>query len=126
MYRLTRFVTRDGNARAIVYIAFTENHGERLVKFAVSIGDWQDEDLEANAAELRRCFNVWYKDLPDHYGFMMRDPADGDWQERYLLGRQLTREEALRDDLVAEVWEILDRVVVEDPVLHPYLCNGNR
>jgi hypothetical protein len=118
--RLTRFVCRDGGAYAVVYIAYTDTHADRLVKFAVSLGDWHGEPAA------RRCFIVWYKDLPDAYGFMLCDPGDGDWEDVALLGRQLTRAEALVDPWVGAVWEILDRIVIEDPVLHPYLCGPSQ
>ena len=119
-FQLTRFVSKDGDAYAIIFISFTDNHVDRLVKFAVSLGElWPDSSLS------RRCFTIWYKYTPDAYGFMMCDPADGDWQDVKSLGRQLTRDEALKDHEVKAVWDILDRVVMEDPILHPHLCKGS-
>src|SRR5262245_5661737 len=38
--RLTRYVSRDGDAFAIYYAAFSDNHEPRVVRAIVSFGSW--------------------------------------------------------------------------------------
>ena len=51
---LTRFVYKDGDAHAIYYLAFAENHPERGADGVVSLGEWGVEGV----AESRVAFGV--------------------------------------------------------------------
>jgi len=54
---LTRFVHKDGDAYAVYYARFSDNHPDRLVLATVSLGEWgkgsRPEQRVAFALEIR-------------------------------------------------------------------------
>ena len=114
---LTRFVYKDGDAHAIYYARFSNNHPDRLVKAAVSIGEWGEG---SNSAQ-RVAFALELRAGPANYEVRVCDAATSPWAETDLLGPMLDREPALAHPLIDEVFHITDHAVVEDQPLKTYL-----
>jgi hypothetical protein len=114
---LTRFVYKDGHAHAIYYARFSTNHPERLVKAAVSIGEWGEG---SNPAQ-RTAFALELRAGPDNYEVQVCDAASSPWSDATLLGPMLDREPALAHPLIDEVFHITDHAVLEDRPLKSYL-----
>src|SRR6478672_4116480 len=88
---LTRFVYKDGDADAIYYLAFAENHPERGADGVVSLGEWGVEGV----AESRVAFGVklWQSETENNVS--ITDAGDSAWRESRIIGRKLSRDEAL-------------------------------
>ena len=110
---LTRFVTRDDDAYAVVYLRYAEDHSDEGVKAAISVGPWWDgtspADRTAFALELRS------------EGVMVQDAETSPWMGVDILGPMLDREPALQHAELEEVYHITDHLFLEDPELRAHL-----
>jgi hypothetical protein len=115
--RLTRFVYQDGDAYAVYYALFSDNHPERYVSLIVSIGEWANDAPPSGriAVPLR----LWATE--DDFNVTMTDAAESPWRDVELLGRILDREEALAHPRIKEVFHITDHIVAEDMPVKEYL-----
>jgi len=118
--RLTRFVYRDGNAYAVYYGAFSNNHPGHFVSLAISIGEWG----EAATSEGRLAFAVRIRSAEAEFQVMVVDAIESPWQDVAFLGRMLNRKEALEHCWIQEVFHLTDQIVSEDPDVREYL-NGS-
>lgn len=114
---LTRFVKQDGDAFAVVYLRFADNHEERIVKAAISVGKWWDGTGPAD----RTAFALQLRSGAENYEVMVRDAEDSPWKSVELLGEMLDREQALAHPMVEEVFHITDHLFAEDVALGAYL-----
>jgi hypothetical protein len=114
---LTRFVYKDGGAYAVYYAGFSDNHAERLVKAALSIGEWG----EGSSVAQRTAFALELRAGPENYEVHVCDAASSPWRDSALLGPMLDREAALAHPLVDEVFHITDHMFLEDEPLKAYL-----
>ena len=110
---LTRFVTRDDEAFAVVYLRYADNHPDESVKAAISVGPWWDgtspADRTAFALEIRS------------EGVMVQDAETSPWMGVDILGPMLDREPALGHEHLKEVFHITDHLFLEDRELREYL-----
>ena len=112
--RLTRFVTRDGDAFAAYYAHFSNGPEHCDVQLLVGFGPWGEPDEpEARTAI---AFRIW--NMEDNLNVMLMD-AD-DWSTDYL-GRRLSREEALASPWKQEVFDLSDHIVICDRPIVEYL-----
>ena len=116
---LTRFVLKDGDAYAIYYARFSDNHSERRVYATISIGEWGEDA----SPEQRVAFALQLRATPSKYEVEVLESEASPWREAKLIGRTLGRAEALTHALLPEVFHITDHMVVEDEPLKAYL-NG--
>jgi hypothetical protein len=118
VHSLTRFVfDANDNAIAAYYATFTDGHPEQAIRLSIGLGDW-GTDKPRN----RRAFTIWYKNLGETYGFMVRDPEDNPWNSATVFGKYLTRTEALADAEIATIWALCDEIVVHDPEISGFLA----
>jgi hypothetical protein len=115
--RLTRFVSRDGDAYAVYYATFSDNHPDRSVSMVVSLGEWG----EAATPEQRLAFPLVLRAGTENYEVTVVDAETSPWRETTLLGRVLDRAEALAHPWIADVFHITDHVVEEDIVVKRFL-----
>lgn len=116
MTRLTRFVTRDGDAFAIYYAAFSEGHPENGVIGVVSIGEWWDGSVPESRETF--AFRLWQGE--DNYNVTITDANESQWSDVDLIGRKLSREEALVHPMIREVFHITDHMTDEDPAIKEF------
>jgi hypothetical protein len=114
---LTRFVHRDGEAHAIYYARFSDNHPERIVVATISLGEWGDD----TTPEQRVAFAVEIRSTEGEYQVGLIDGKDSPWREAKIIGRTLDRSEALYHPLLKEAFHIADHIVIEDAPIHEYL-----
>jgi hypothetical protein len=118
--RLTRFVSRDGDAYAVYYAAFSEQHPRPYVEALVGIGDWA-EDAPASA----RCsFYLRIRSTPDQFEVTVCDGTDSPWGDVTVLGHTLRRDEALAHPRIQEIFAITDHIVMEDTPIVDYLSHA--
>ena len=114
--RLTRFVEKDGDAFAVYYAAFSDEHPEREMKLAVGLGDWDDDA----APEDRRAFALVMRSVEGEYQVRVVDADESPWRNAEIIGRMLDREEALAHPWIGDVFHITDHIVEDDPVVRAY------
>jgi hypothetical protein len=114
---LTRFVYKDGDAHAVYYARFSNNHPERIVKAAVSIGEWG----EGSNPGQRTAFALELRAGPENYEVHVCDAEASPWSGSKILGPMLDRDAALAHPLIDEVFHITDHAFLEDPPLKAYL-----
>jgi len=114
---LVRFVLRDGAPYAVYYAAFSENHPAAGVKALVSLGDWS----AAGSPERRTAFALHLALSPAGYHVDLLDGEDSLWRTATLVGRLLSRDEALVHPLLGEALQVADEMVAQDPEVRAYL-----
>jgi hypothetical protein len=118
--RVQGYVHRDGDAHA-VYIASCYHHdGHEVFIDAVFSPTWED-------------------DVDDHLTFGCRvGPVDGQsgpgatlvagaaaFSDRPFFGHRLSREDGLQHPLLGEFWEVVDHVLVHDPVVRDHVYGSS-
>lgn len=114
---LTRFVHKDGDAHAIYYARFSDNHSERVVLATVSIGDWS----EGTPPEQRVAFALELRAAASEFQVGVVDAMQSPWRNAKIIGRTLDRAEALAHPLLKEAFHITDHMVREDIPIRDYL-----
>ena len=115
--RLTRFVHRHGDAYAVYYAAYSNNHPDNEVGMLVSLGEWgEDADPSRRAA-----FYCRVRPSEDAYEVMLGDAAESIWRDADIMGTRLSREEALGHPWKATAFEVLDEAFAQDPSLQGFL-----
>jgi hypothetical protein len=114
---LTRFVYEDGDAYAIYYAPFGEQHEPRVVEAVVGVGEWG----EGAGPWDRIAFPLRLRAAESEYQVTIVDAAESPWQGVGLLGRMLDREEALAHERLAEVFHVTDHMVVDDQPIRDHL-----
>ncbi len=115
------YVATEQTARAVYYIRWTDFHVERGAQLAVSIGTWGDSARPTD----RATFGVECRIGATGPSFMLVDAESIPWQDAFL-GTKLTRHLALGHPCKAELFEILDRVVEDDPRFRTFLAGKMR
>lgn len=114
--RLTRFVYKDGDARAVYYARFSNNHPDGIVALLVSIGEWG----EAATPDDRVAFAMELRDGGERFEVGVTDASASPWNDAKVVGRILDRSEALAHPLLREAFHIVDHAVAEDAPLRAY------
>lgn len=114
--KLTRFVYANDEAFAIYYIRFTKEHDDKNVLGIISLGEWGiDEIPESRTSFL---FRLWFTN--ENYNVSIIDGKESPWQSE-ILGKILSREEALQHPWIDNVFHITDHIVDEDSEVIKYL-----
>jgi hypothetical protein len=116
--RLTRFVQSDGEAYAVYYAMFTDNHMDGYVSALISIGEWADDAPRSQ----RTAFYVQIRVVHDAFQVGVRDAIDSPWGDVDVMGPTLDRTEALAHPQIKEVFHITDHIVSEDSPIIEFLA----
>ena len=112
--RLTRFVYRHGEAYAVYYVLFTDEHDDKAAYCLIGLGEWG----EGSSPEMRTAFSVKIWDDNDDWLVTVIDASESPWSGARFLGKILDREEALLNPWIKDVYYITDHIVSEDkPVI---------
>jgi hypothetical protein len=117
--RLTRFVYRDGDAFAIYYAVFSEEHPERIIEAVVSLGEW-GEDSEPSE---RRAFALSLRVSESQYEVMVVNAEESPWYGIEFIGPMLDRDDALMHPWIEDVFHITDHIFTDDLEIKAYLDN---
>lgn len=115
--RLTRFVYRDGDAFAVYYAAYSNNHPDAEIAMLVSLGRW-DEGSEPSQ---RSAFYCRVRPTKASYEVSLGDAEHSAWGDANIIGAKLSREDALRHPLKATAFEVLDEAFEQDRSLLGFL-----
>ena len=105
------FVYSGAEADAIYFASWSEC-APAVVKLAVAVGAWTDGAEKAT----RRAVLMDAILEPDQLRFAVTDPANSPWRE-LIVARPLSREEALSDEAIDHIFEVVDAVATADPTL---------
>lgn len=114
---LTRYVRKDGDAYAVYYARFSDNHPNLHVLATVSMGEWGAD----SKPDQRVAFALEIRSTHGQYEVGVLSAEQSPWHESAFLGRTLDREEALMHPMIDEVFHITDHMFVEDAPLKAYL-----
>ena len=114
---LTRFVYSNGDAHAVYYAAFSDNHPGQWVSALVSLGEWGEDATPDD----RIAFALQIREIEAEFQVSVVDAANSPWKEETFLGRILDRQEALEHPWIDEVFHITDHIVEEDEDVREYL-----
>jgi hypothetical protein len=114
--RLTRFVTRDGDAFAVYFAAFTAGHPEAGVNLIVGFGDWSEGAPETGREAFS--FRLWTDET--RFITSIEDPNDEIFPAT-VLGRKLDRAQGLAHPLCREVFDLSDHIVRCDEPIKKFL-----
>ena len=114
---LTRFVYRDGDAYAVYYAKFSNNHTDGIVSVLVGLGEWG----EGTTPEDRVAFAAQIRIVQREFQVMVVDADQSIWSKVTLMGQLLTRAEALTHPLLSELFGLTDHIVHDDGEVHDYL-----
>lgn len=112
--KLTRFVTRAGNAFAAYYAHFSDGPEHDDVQVLVGLGHWGEDAAPEDRTAI--AFRIWNTDESFNVGLMDANH----WSTDYL-GRRLSREEALASPWKKEVFDLSDHIVICDQPIVDYL-----
>jgi hypothetical protein len=115
--RLTRFVTREGNAFAVYFANFSNNHADGYVSVLAGFGNWSEDAPPSDRTAI--AFRIWTNE--SNYQVGVVDAAD-DWETDFL-GKRLSREQALQSEWLQEAFDLSDHIVECDAPVIDYL-NG--
>jgi len=113
---LVRFVYQDGDAYAIYYARYSDNHPQREVALAVGLGDFSEE----STPDTRVSFRLKMRLVDAKYEVMVVDPDQSLWPKAKVIGRTLTRAEALAHPRIKDVFNITDHMTTDDPKIKTY------
>jgi hypothetical protein len=114
--RLTRFVHEDGDAFAIYYAAFSDEHQESGVTGIISLGDWDEDSIPESRVAF--AFRLWEGE--ETFNVTIFDASESQWSDAKVLGRKLSREEALAHPRITDVYHITDHMTEEDPDIQAF------
>jgi hypothetical protein len=110
---LNRFVKIEGEPSAIYHLRLSDNHPDQLVLGLIGIGMFgegtSDEHRVAFAFSLR----------PE--GIMVIDAEESKWPNSSILGRKLSRDEAMSRSELPTLYDIVDCIYAQDESLRSYL-----
>jgi hypothetical protein len=105
------YIYVEGGARAVYYATWTREHPERGFEVAISIGGWGEGADPRN----KRLVVLEGRFLETGLTFCVRDAAGSRWAAHSLLGQPLAREDVISTPLAAELFHLVDHLVVDDP-----------
>ncbi len=103
------YVYSDGEAHAVYYATWTEQHPEHDLSFARSIGGWGEG---ANPGE-KKMVALECRILDNGPALMVVDAAGSGLANPYL-GTMLTRQQVLSSDIKQKASDIIDRIIEDD------------
>jgi len=115
--RLTRFVHRNGDAFAVYYAAYSNNHPDNELAMLVSLGEWG----EGSDPSQRTAFYCHVRPTEDSYEVMLGDAGQSAWSDVELIGEKLSREDARQHPWKATAFEVLDEAFIQDRSLRGFL-----
>lgn len=114
--RLTRFVYQDEDAFGVYYAVFSDKHRHDGVVGIVSLGEWGEDEIPASRVAFS--FRLWEGE--DNYNVMISDANESEWSDVEILGRKLTREEALDHPWIEDVYLITDHMCDKDAEIREF------
>jgi hypothetical protein len=114
---LTRFVYKDGEAFAIYYAVFSKGHNEDGAIGIISLGDWGNDEVPLSRVAF--AFRLWQDE--NNHNVTITDANESPWHNSKIIGKKLTRDEALSHPWIEDVFHITDHMVIDDEEIKTFL-----
>ena len=111
------FISEGEDPYAVYFARWAEGDKSLGVSFLVSIYGYGEEADES----ARRLAALHCHLLENGPGFEVRNGPDNQWGDISGLGSVVTREEALEQPLAQNVFDIVDKVIVDDPAVREFI-----
>lgn len=111
------FIYKNGDAYAVYYVGWAPSHSDKKVSFAIAIGEWGDSSTSAD----RTCFGLEAYEGEQEILFRVIEPADSPWSNTGLLGKMISRQDALKHSLINNIFNIAEYVVRNHDSIQEYL-----
>ena len=115
--RLTRFISRDGDARGVYYGLYSNRHAEPGIHVLLSLGPW----WEGSQPEERHCFYFQIQPEAESSTLRLGDATESPWGEIASMGAPQSRAQALQHPLKPEVFALHDLMVEADVSIRGFL-----
>lgn len=111
------WVSKDNAVHAAYFANLMTGHEETSVRLTISVGGWGEED---NLAK-RKWILIEARPTGGSYEMMVREPEESLYMDKQVLGKAMTRSEALASSLIDELFAVADQIVNRDPAVKSYL-----
>lgn len=115
------FVYKNKEALAVYYAGWAPKHPDKKVSFAIAIGKWDDNSTVND----RICFGLEAYETENEIAFRITDPNESPWSNTELLGKMVSREDALKHFLKDQVFKIAEYVIRNHDAIRNYLAISN-
>jgi hypothetical protein len=115
------FVSKDSVAHAIYYAGLRTGHEQTSVRLTVSVGGWGVAHADEKNVAGRDWLFIEAQPTTDSYEMMVREPEESFYFGKPLLGKPMSRAEALVSPLIIEFFAVADFVAFNDPAVKSYL-----
>lgn len=111
------FVYKNGDAYAVYYAGWSKDHSDKKVSFAIAVGEWEDNSTIND----RTCLGI--EVYVDERGILYSaiDPDQSPWANTELLGKMISRKDALHFPFLQEIFGIAECVVRNHDAIREYL-----
>jgi len=109
-------VSKDSAAYAIYYANLMTGHEEASARLTISFGGWGTDN-----GQPRRWIFIEARPTVDSYEMMIREPEESLYFGEKLIGRGVSRDEALASEHKDEFFEVADCIAQSDPAVRSYL-----
>jgi hypothetical protein len=111
------WVSKENAAHAAYFANLMTGHPETSARLTISIGGWGEEDDLAK----RKWVFIEARPVAGSYEMMVREPEESLYSGKQILGKAMTRSEALANPLVQEFFAVADHIANNDPAVKSYL-----
>ncbi|MFC4273092.1 hypothetical protein GQF03_07875 [Sneathiella chungangensis] len=111
------FVYKDGDSYAVYYAGWSDAHIDKVVTFALAIGEWDDHSSKDD----RVCFSIEASMAREKIKLDVIEPGKSPWPDSDLLGKMLSRQNALSHPALGEILTIIGLVLKEQDTLVEFL-----
>jgi hypothetical protein len=115
------FVSKDKAAHAVYYAGLMTGHEQPSVRLTVSIGGWGVDHGDEQTVAGRNWLFIEARPTTDSYEMMVREPEESFYFEKRILGKPMSRAEALVSPIMNEFFAVADFVAFNDPAVKSYL-----
>ncbi len=111
------WVYKDKAAHGAYFANLMTGHEETSARLTISVGGWGEED---NLAKRKWIF-IEARPSESSYEMMVREPDESLYAGKEVLGKPMTRSEALASPLIQEFFAVADHIANNDPAVKSYL-----
>ncbi len=115
------FVSKDNVAHGVYYAGLMTGHNEPSVRLTVSIGGWGIDHPDEKNVGVRNWLFIEARPTRDTYEMMVREPQESYYFNEPILGKHISRTEALASPLLEQFFTVGDFVCFNDPAVKSYL-----
>lgn len=115
------FISKNNVAHAVYYAGLMTGHDQTSVRLTLSVGEWGVDNPDEKNVQGRDWMFIEARPTIDSYEMMVREPEESAYFDKCVLGRPMSRTEALASPLLQEFFAIADFVAFNDPAVKSYL-----